>query len=371
MSARPLRIALVVPGGVDRSGERRVIPALLALIARLSVRNELHVFALRQQELPQSWELAGAYIHNVGGRFTRLRAVRAILSQHRKGRFDLVQSVWSGASGLVAASAARLLRVPCIVHVAGGELVAIPDIHYGGRLSWRGRLREAVVLRSATRVTAASAPMIRSLGQLGIRTQRLPLGVDLSVWSPREPQPRDLRKPAKLIHAASLNRVKDQPMLLRALQSLAACGVDFEIELVGEDTLSGEIQGLAERLGLAERVRFRGFLPQSELVPLVAAAHLMIVSSRHEAGPLAVLEAAAVGVPTIGTAVGHIAEWAPDAAIAVPVGDWAELARAINAVLGDEAWRLRIAREAGHRAVAENADFTAQSLQSLYSQLAA
>ncbi len=37
----------------------------------------------------------------------------------------------------------------------------------------------------------------------------------------------------------------------------------------------------------------------------------MIISSRHEAGPLAVLEAAVKGVPTVGTAVGHIAEWAP------------------------------------------------------------
>ena len=50
-------------------------------------------------------------------------------------------------------------------------------------------------------------------------------------------------------------------------------------------------------------------------------AHVSVISSRHEAGPVVALEAAAVGVPTVGTAVGHIAEWAPDAALAVPVGD--------------------------------------------------
>jgi hypothetical protein len=40
----------------------------------------------------------------------------------------------------------------------------------------------------------------------------------------------------------------------------------------------------------------------------------MVVSSRHEAGPVAVLAAAVAGVPTIGTCVGHIAERAPSAA---------------------------------------------------------
>jgi len=70
------------------------------------------------------------------------------------------------------------------------------------------------------------------------------------------------------------------------------------------------------------------------------------------------LEAATVGVPTIGTAVGHIAEWAPAAAIAVPVGDSAALAEAIRRVLVDEDLRMRIARAAVRRAIAEDADHT-------------
>ena len=44
-----VKIALIVPGGVDRSGEVRVIPALLALIRRLAVTHELHVFATHQE----------------------------------------------------------------------------------------------------------------------------------------------------------------------------------------------------------------------------------------------------------------------------------------------------------------------------------
>jgi glycosyltransferase involved in cell wall biosynthesis len=213
--------------------------------------------------------------------------------------------------------------------------------------------------------------MVEALARLGITAQRLPLGVDLNVWSPRDPVRRDLSKPARLIHIASLNQVKDQTTLLRALAALAGSGVQFEMDIVGEDTLQGEVQALAVRLGLSGRVNFHGFLPQRRLLPLVEQAHLMIMSSRHEAGPVAVLEAAVQGVPTVGTAVGHIAEWAPDAASAVPVAEWSALACAIAKMLGDEGLRLRMAREALRRATLEDADCTARCFQAIYASVAA
>lgn len=366
-----MRIALVVPGGVDRSGEYRVIPALLALIRRLSAQNDVQVFALLQESEPCSWELEGARIHNIGRRYTRMRAVRALCAAHGSAPFDVVQAIFSGSVGLVAVAAARILRIPSLVHIAGGELVAIPEIGYGGRLRRRGRVLEAVVLRGANAVTAASAPVIDTLCKLGIEAQRVPLGVDLNVWPPRDPVPRQLDDPIRLIHLASLNRVKDQTTLLRALAALSESGVHFEMDIVGEDTLRGEIQETARKLGLEDRVRFHGFLPQARLRPFMEAAHLMILSSRHETGPLATLEAAVVGVPTVGTAVGHISEWAPHAAVAVPVGDWSALANAIGNLLRDEDMRLRIAREALRRAVREDADHTARSFQSIYERLRA
>jgi glycosyltransferase involved in cell wall biosynthesis len=366
-----MKIACVVPGGVDRSGEYRVIPALLALFARLSLRDEVHVFALQQEERPAIWDLAGARIHNIGAGNTRVRAIRAICTEHRRSAFHVVHSIWSGTPGLVAVAAARILRLPSVIHVAGGELVALAEIGYGGRLSWKGRVREAAVLRAASVVTAASAPMIHALAELGIPAKRIPLGVDLRFWSPRDPVRRDLSKPVKLIHIASLNRVKDQPTLLRALASIARSGLEFEMDIIGEDTLQGEIQALVAHLGLSERVRFHGFLTQRQLCPLMEQAHIMIISSRHEAGPLVVLEAGIKGVAIVGTTVGHIAEWAPQAAAAAPVGDWKALASATTELLGDENLRLRIAREALRRATQEDVGYTAQAFQGIYDTLVA
>lgn len=363
-----MKLALVVPGGVDRTGEFRVIPVLLALIERLSRAHEVHVFALHQEAIADHWELAGATVHNVGDHWTRLRAIAAIHSEHRQSPFDLVHAIFSGPCSLIAVIAATLLRLPSAVHIAGGELVALNEIEYGGRRNWKGRLREALVLRGTDAITAASTPIIDSLQALGLQAQRVPLGVDLQNWPPLAPRGRSAGK-AKLIHVASLNRVKDQSTLLRALAKLAETGLDFQMDIVGVDTLDGEIQQLAVQLGLESCVRFVGFKTQRELRPIMESADLLVVSSLHEAGPLVVLEAAAVGVPTVGTAVGHIAEWAPSATLAVPVGNAQALADAIRRILDDEELRLRLATTAQCRAIGEDADYTALTFEALYLRL--
>ncbi|GGA42342.1 glycosyltransferase family 4 protein [Dyella nitratireducens] len=363
-----MKLALVLPGGVDRSGEVRVIPAFLALIERLARRHEVHVFVLHQEAKAARWQLAGAQIHNIGEGWTRLRAIAAIREEHLRAPFDLVQAIFSGSCSFIAVAAAKLLHVPSLVHIAGGELIALHEIGYGGRQKWKGRLREALTLRSADVVTAASMPIIDSLRSLGLRAVRVPLGVDLRLWPAQAPRRRS-RERATLIHVASINRVKDQATLLRALSLLAKDGVDFQLDLVGVDTLQGELQVLARELGLQRHIHFRGFKTQRELRPIMETADLLVMSSLHEAGPLVLLEAAVAGVPTVGTAVGHIAEWSPVAALAVPVGDWEELAEMIRCVLDDESLRLRLATEAQRRALLEDADCTARMFEALYHQL--
>jgi glycosyltransferase involved in cell wall biosynthesis len=360
-----MKLALVVPGGVDRGGEQRVIPALLALLERLARVHEVHAYALHQEAKAADWVLAGAHVHNIGDGWTRLRGIVAIRAEHRKAPFDAIHAIFSGSCSLVGVAAARMLGVRSLVHVAGGELVAMPEIDYGGRRRLASRMREAVVLRAADVVTAASAPIIESLRDLGIAGRRVPLGVDLRAWPPSLPQRRGIG-PAKLVHVASLNPVKDQATLLRAMARLVRFDPGITLDIVGVDTLQARIQALAAELGLGHCVRFHGFLAQRELRPLLAAADLLVLSSRHEAGPLVALEAAVVGVPTVGTAVGHLREWAPRAAAIVPVGDPAALAGVIGRVLADEDLRLRLATAAQRIALAEDADATALAFEALY-----
>ncbi|QDE38329.1 glycosyltransferase family 4 protein [Luteibacter pinisoli] len=360
-----MKLGIILPGGVDRGGEERVIPVFLALIERLARAHDVHVFVFHQEARAARWTLRGAQIHNIGDGRTTARAVLAIRREHRVAPFDALQALFSGSCSLVAALAAVLIRVPYAVHIAGGELVALDDIDYGGRRRWRSRLREAVVLRAAASVTAASAPIMDALRDLGIPADRVPLGVDLDRWAPLAPRGRT-RATLRLIHVASLNRVKDQSTLLMALALVAKQGIAFDVDIVGVDTLDGRIEGISRELGIDDRVRFLGFRTQAALRPFLAAADLLVMSSRHEAGPLVLLEAAVVGVPAVGTAVGHFAEWAPEATLAVPVGDAAALANGIIALANDEARRLRIATEAQRRALAEDADATARAFMAQY-----
>jgi glycosyltransferase involved in cell wall biosynthesis len=361
-----VKVAVVVLGGVPPAPAVGRVPCIQWVIERLARRHDVHVFSLFGPEPPGRYPLLGATVHHAGARPVALRTLASLLAEHRRARFDVMHAFWIMPAGLIAAVAGKVLGVPVLMHVAGGELVALHDIHYGGRQTWRGRLATRFALKGAARITAASAPMIDLIGELGFAADRVPLGVDLQRWPPATPRPREPRARAKLLHLATLNPVKDQTTLLEAAKRLRNAGMDFQLDIIGQDTLGGAVQAGARRLGLADCVRFHGYVLHEELHDLVAAADILWMTSRHEAGPIVVLEAAVVGVPTIGTAVGHIAEWAPEAAVAVPVGDAKALARETLAVLRDEPRRLALAREAQRRALSCDADWTARRFEELY-----
>ena len=146
--------------------------------------------------------------------------------------------------------------MPTLVHVAGGELVALHDIGYGGCVSRRGRLLQRAVLRHATRVTAASEPICALVAEHGVERSECPSASTYSVGPLGARSVGQEGEPAKLVHVATLNRVKDQGLLLRALRLLADRGRDFRLDVVGEDTWS-EIQALAAELGVARNPLLR------------------------------------------------------------------------------------------------------------------
>ena len=76
-----------------------------------------------------------------------------------------------------------------------------------------------------------------------------------------------------------------------------------------------------------------------------------------------------VGVPTVGTKVGLVDDWAPDAAVAVPIGDAVAIADAVVRLADDETERLRLAGAAQRRALAGDADDTARRFRALYAEL--
>jgi glycosyltransferase involved in cell wall biosynthesis len=369
-----MKIGWVAPGGFDRSGVDRVIPVFLSLSQRLARQNELHVFALQQGSQPNSFPLAGVTIHETGGALGAARGIgllrrtlRAIADEHRIRRFDALHGLWAGQSGFAAVLAGRLLRVPVVVSLAGGELARLPEIGYGGELSARTRFLVRASLRLAQLVTAATEFAISPVRRRRPDAVLLPMGIDTEIFQPRRAQPPG--PPWKLLQVAHLNPVKDQETLLRALLSILSEEPQSRLDIIGEDTMGGTIQELARRMGLEGAVSFRGAQPVTAVAAALRESHLLIHTSRHECGPVVFLEAGATGLPAVGTEVGYFSDLKPHAAIAVPVADHEALARETVRALRDEAIRERVAAGAHQFAVEHDVDWTTERLSSLYMSL--
>jgi glycosyltransferase involved in cell wall biosynthesis len=344
---------------------------VLNLIARLARGHEVHVFALAQEPEPCSYPLLGATVHNLAAmpappHHGIPRGVARLLTALRlAGPFDVLHAYMGVPSGVVSAAAARRLGVPLVVSFDGNELVALPEIGYGLGLRRGGGLLLRLVALAAARVTVSTTYMARLARARGLRTELVPLGVDPGQAPPGAPMVAG--PPWRLVHVASLNPVKDQPTLLRALAAVVAAQPDVHLDVIGADTLDGAVQAGCARLGLERHVSFHGTLPADEVWPFYRRSHLHVLSSRHEAAGVAILEAAACGVPTVGTDVGYVAEWAPRrAARATPVGDAPALASAILGLLSDPATRRELGESARALARERDADWTARRFEQLY-----
>lgn len=160
----------------------------------------------------------------------------------------------------------------------------------------------SATVRWATVVSAPSAYALQSLRKLRKDALWLPMGVADNFFQTGTADANGSSK--RLLHVASLNRVKDQTTLMHAMRLVSDVLPDVRLDCIGVDTLEGRIQGLAHDLGISSAIRFHGVLPVDELLRFYRRSHVYVQSSLHESMGASVLEASAAGVPIVGTAVG-------------------------------------------------------------------
>ncbi|MGD2059633.1 MAG: glycosyltransferase family 4 protein [Acidimicrobiia bacterium] len=124
-------------------------------------------------------------------------------------------------------------------------------------------------------------------------------GVDDTMFAVSRP-PHD--GPIRLLFVGSLSREKDPLLSVQVLSQL----LDAHLRFVGDGPLSGEVQAVAEELGVAARVTLSGSV--DDIRDDLAWADLLLLTSRTEGLPGVVLEAAAAGVPTVAVDVGGLGE---------------------------------------------------------------
>lgn len=138
----------------------------------------------------------------------------------------------------------------------------------------------------------------------------------------------------------------------------AARHVDAEFVVCGDGWQLPAMRKLARRIGVGDRVQFKGWLDPDELAQEFADASLVAVPSLWpEPFGIVGIEAFAAGRPVVASATGGIGDWLKDgvSGLAVQPGDAGALAHALNELLADPQ-RQQAMGEAGRRSVA--ASFT-------------
>jgi len=178
-------------------------------------------------------------------------------------------------------------------------------------------------------------------------------GVDLAFWS----APSISRLPDRILAVGRLVPKKGFDDLLRAAAKLAARGVPFTLDLVGDGPERARLESLANELGLNERVMFKGAMPADALRALYARAAVFALpcvqlpNGDRDGIPNVLVEAMAAGTPVVATRVSGIPELIAHerTGLLAPARDPAALADAIGEVLSHP-------QSATRRAIAARAD---------------
>jgi len=303
-------------------------------------------------------------------RITPLRDLLALWQLYRilrRGRFDVVE-VSTPKAALLGALAARLARVPCLVHLLRG-------LAYAGRRGWGGKLLRFahwLPCRLADQVISVSADTREQADRDGVcraeRNRVLGLGssngVDLERFKPAEPEVRsavrrELDIPPGAMAAGFCGRFtgdKGIVELVDAFLGLADSIPELHLLLIGDYDVSDRPPSrTVDAIREHQRIRHVGW--SDEPATWMSAMDLFVLPTHREGFGTVLLEAAAMGLPVITTdAAGwwHALNRAADA-LRVPVNDVAALRTALGRLATDVEERRRLG-EAGRAKVVRHFD---------------
>jgi glycosyltransferase involved in cell wall biosynthesis len=241
------------------------------------------------------------------------------------------------------------IDVPLVVSVHGG------DVLYTALRSETGRRAVERGFSAARTVLANSrgiAELARSYGAHDLRVVHL--GADLPARGKGYVSRRD--HAPSLVTVGHLVARKRHADVMRALAVLADRHPTLRYVIIGDGPERVALEGLATRLEVADRVEFRGQMPQREAIEETSRCTLFAMPSTEEAFGVAYIEAMAGGVPAIGCrgepGPEEIAA-AGDGFVLVPPGDIERLTQRIDEMLSDSS-RLREASIRARETVAAN-----------------
>lgn len=322
--SQPIRVCHVSmclqTGGLER---------LLVDFARFHDRKkfELQFISLTGEGQPASdIRSAGcvARVLNDSLKIRRLRSLAQLVDDMKSDRVQIVHThnTYAQFYGAIAAKGAG---VPVVLNTQHGR---------GCGNGWRARTQFKVANRFTQRIVGVShdaANLCREQDRFSkSKITTIWNGINLDRFTYRGPQ----RTPTA-ISVARLSAVKDLSTLIRATRLVLPQVPDFRLRIVGDGPERATLEALIAELHLGTHVELLG--ERQDVPELLAQSGFFVSSSLSEGISLTLLEAMAVGLPIVATAVGGNPEIVLDGQTGrlAPAGDPEALARAIVAMCGE------------------------------------
>jgi glycosyltransferase involved in cell wall biosynthesis len=313
-------------------------------------------------------------LEDLYGRFTLPRIgwqmltgdVQPYLRLLRPGKPSLIHAHF-GIEGVSALGLAMHLKIPLVTTFHGFDATLKTHAMLASPAWFRYPLLRGRLAREGHLFLCASSFIRQKLLDSGFpdsRTHTHYIGVDCRTLRPRG----HLEEQPLILHVARLVEVKGTRYLLRAFARLARTHDPVRLLIIGDGPLRRSLHALAASLGVQDRVEFQGALPHAQVLASMRRAAMLVLpgirtaTGREEGLGMVLLEAAASGVPLIGSRVGGIPECIVDGktGFLVPERDVEALARRMAELLDDPARRHGMGA-AGRALIEERFDIDRQT----------
>jgi teichuronic acid biosynthesis glycosyltransferase TuaC len=265
----------------------------LAATPHTERRNDIDVFHPRYFLPPAIGMNVAPWLLAWGARASVARLIRDGFD------FDLIDAHYYYPDGIAAAMLACWFNKPFVVTARGTDLNLIPEYRIPRKLI----VKAAKQASASIGVCAALMDSLQALGVAPETTHVMRNGVDLARFSPKDADVMrsklNLPTGPLLLSVGHLIERKGHHIAIEALQHLP--GVSLVI--IGEGGERAALEKLIAQLGLAERVRLVGAIPNVELASWYSAADALILASSREGWANVLLESMACGTPVVATRI--------------------------------------------------------------------
>jgi glycosyltransferase involved in cell wall biosynthesis len=330
----------------DGGGSEVYVERMAAWLAQQG--HDVTIFCAAHSNAAPNQTRDGVRFIRRGGRLSvYAHGLRYLLSRDGR-RSELIVDVHNGIP--FCAPLVRRRGVNVLVHHVHREQWKIIYPGTIGRAGWWVESSLTPRLYRRQRYITVSESTKHDLGLLGVAPDRVAVicnGIDV-------PHPSMLGRRSATPRLCVLGRIVPHKQFDHALRVLSALGpsyAELSLDVIGDGWWIEHLQRSAEELGVSDRVNFHGHVPDAERDRILDESWLMLAPSVKEGWGIAIMEAAAHGLPTLAySSAGGVTESILDGETGVLVDDLDDLIVQTRLLLDDHEARTIMGKKARERA---------------------